>query len=75
MNSRKEKKNADKQLQKGKKFFTEILSPLVGLSSAWSHRGLVCFPHIESRDDLRVNGVSIKEIKVSSFTIENEIPS
>ena len=68
LNLRKEIEKANKQLQKGKKFFDEILFPLVGLSHAWSYRGLVCLSNIDSRDDLRNHKFSEQEIQVSSHS-------
>ena len=75
LNFRKEIEKADEQLQKGKKFFTNILSPLVGLSHNWSHRGLICLPNIQSRDDLRTHSFSEREIKVATSHYCGEISS
>ena len=53
-------------------FFTEILSPLAGLSNAWNYQELICLSNIDSTNDLKDQGFTQREVKVKP---QYEIPS
>ena len=57
-------KDAMGQLEKGRDLFHDVLSPLAQLPSCWRHVGVVCFPEIESREELISAGIPRQEAEV-----------
>ena len=56
-------KKANEQLEKGDKFFQNVLAPAAQLSSSWKKINLVCFPKIPSRQVLRNLGMDEDSLK------------
>ena len=54
---------ANEQLQKGDKFFQNVLAPAIQLSSSWKKINLVCFPEIASRQQFRDLGLDEDTVK------------
>ena len=52
---------------RGKRIFGEVISPLAGLSTTWTYRGLICLPNIDSRECLLQKGFSGPDIKVNTL--------
>ena len=50
-------KKATEQLEKGNKFFQNVLAPAAKLSSPWTKVNIVCFPEITNRQKLKALGV------------------
>ena len=58
-------KKAEEQLGRGEKIFREVIFPLLDLSPTWKHRGLICLPNIDSKDELRRRRFNEEEIEVN----------
>ena len=63
--SRTQIKKAKEQLERGEKIFRDVISPLADLSHTWTHRGLICLPNIDSREDLLQYGLTQQDIEVN----------
>ena len=50
-------KKANEQLEKGDKFFQNVLAPAAQLSLSWTKVNLVCFPEITNREKLKALGM------------------
>ena len=59
-------REAREQLEKGRRFFESVLSPMTDLSGHnWRHLELVCFPQIQSREELnKTLNLDQEELKV-----------
>ena len=61
--SRKVYEKAKEQLEKGRHWFKNTVSRLVGKDCQrdWSHIGIVCFPNIENKEFFRNNQIESDE--------------
>ena len=50
-------KKANEQLEKGDKFFQNVLAPAAQLSLSWAKVNIVCFPEITNREKLKALGM------------------
>ena len=56
-------KKANEHLDKGDKFFQNVVAPAAHLSTSWTKVNLVCFPEIASRQQLKGLGINDNSIK------------
>ena len=59
-------REAREQLEKGRRLFESVLTPMTDLSGHnWKHLGLVCLPQIQSREELnKTLKLNQEELKV-----------
>ena len=56
-------KKANEQLEKGDKFFQNVLAPAAKLSSSWTKVNIVSFPEIADQGELKALGVDDNSLK------------
>ena len=59
-------RDAREQLEKGRRLFESVLTPMTDLSGHnWKHLGFVCFPEVQSREELSETlNLNQEELKV-----------
>ena len=59
-------REAREQLEKGRRLFESVLTPMTDLSGHnWRHLGLFCFPEVQSREELnKTLKLNQEELKV-----------
>ena len=58
---------AERQLEKGKDLFENVVSPLASLSDGWKHLGFKVFPEVENRKVFLNAGFSEEDVKVQKI--------
>ena len=71
-------REAREQLEKGRRLFESVLTPMTDLSGHnWKHLGLVCLPEVQSREELNktlnLNQEELKVLFQNLVTIKNRI--
>ena len=68
-------REAREQLEKGRRLFESVLTPMTDLSGHnWRHLGLVCLPQIQSREELNKSlKLDQEELKVLFLNLVNTI--
>ena len=56
-------KKANEQLEKGDKFFQNVVAPAVHLSTSWTKVNMVCFPEIANRQQIKHLGIDDNIVK------------
>ena len=60
---------AQRQIEKGKDLFQNVLSPLASLSDGWKHLGFKVFPEVENRKFFIDAEFSEEDVKVTAKEI------
>ena len=60
---------AQRQIEKGKDLFQNVLSPLASLSDGWKHLGFKVFPEVENRKVFIDAEFSEEDVKVCTRNI------